>query len=422
MKPKLTWSRLWTALSMVMIALSVLAFGRVKAHAATVPTGLRQTEASVSSLKVEWNAIFGDNDKVWTRISDNESMSPCTYGYAFATTNYFYNLNPGQTYYVQVGKSDTSVFGSTPPADTVWSAPLRVVTAPDSVPVETIKFTKATTNALTFTWQAVVGATSYNVSYHLSTASSDTGSVVSTDTNSITISGLQSDTEYDIDIAPVRTEPSTGFTAAERSTSKWNYPTLPKSVSGMEVTAFSVNGSLHIEWNKCKVADGYEVEIYTYNGKKPIIKQTSTWDYLYLTNKKLKTAQIYKYRIRAYVTNADNNKSYSNWSAYQYTSRILDKATVKKSGSKFKVSWKKVKGASSYTVYMATDSSTYTYKKMGNTNKTSLLFKKNVKKGKHYYIRIVPNYKKGKKSYPGYTDKSSYTVHVWYSASGKLYV
>ncbi len=422
MKPKLAWSKLLTTLSFVMIALSVLAFGRIRVQAATAPTGLRQTQASTSSVTVAWNAVFGGSNKVWTKISDNASMSPCTFDYTYNTSDYFYGLNPGQTYYVQIGMSDTSKLSSTPPEDTVWSAPVPVVTAPDSVPSETIKFTKATTNSLTFTWQAAAGATSYNVSYHLSTASSDTSSVVSTETNSITISGLQSDTEYDINIAPVRTEPSTGFAATDNSTSRWNYPTLPKNVSGLEVTAFSINGSLHFEWNKCKVADGYEAEVYTYNGKKPLIKQSLTSSYLYLTNKKLKTAQIYKFRVRAYVTNADNNKSYSSWSAYQYTSRILDKATVKKSGSKLKVSWKKVKGASSYTVYMATDSSTHTYKKMGTTNKTNLLLKKKIKKGTYYYIRIVPNYKKGKKTYPGYSSKSSYTVQVWYSASGKLYV
>ncbi len=422
MKPKLTWSRLWTVLSMVMIALSVLAFGRVKAHAATVPTGIHQTQATSTSINVEWDAIFGDDKKVWTKISDNISMSPCTYDYSYNTSEYFYSLKPGQTYFVQFGKSDDSRLSSTPPVDTVWSAPIPVVTAPASTPSETVKLTKSTTNSLTFTWQAVPGATSYNVSYHLATANSDSNSVVSTATNSITINGLQSDTDYDIEIMPVRTEASTGFAATESSTSKWNCPTLPKGVSGLEVTYFSSSGSLHFEWNRCKVADGYEVEIYAYNGKKTVIKQSSSSDYLYLLNKKLKTAQIYKYRIRAYVNIADNNKSYSSWSAYQYTSRILDKATVKKSGSKMKVSWKKFKGASSYNVYMATGNTASTFKKMGTTTKTNLLLKKNIKKGTDYYIRIVPVYKKGKKSYPAYVSKNSYTVRVWYSSSGKFYV
>ncbi len=113
-------------------------------------------------------------------------------------------------------------------------------------------------------------------------------------------------------------------------------------------------------------------------------------------------------------------KKYGSWSAYKEFAQPV-KYTTKSGKLKGKViplSWKKVKGAKNYTVYMSTNEKSG-YKKITTTKKTSFKVKKFKKKAlkynKNYYFRIVANRKSGKKTIKSCESYVGYKIYKTYS-------
>lgn len=70
-----------------------------------------------------------DNVTTYWRISDNPSFQGYKSNINSGTYAVIGDLSAGTTYYVQIGTSETNIWGSAP-ADTAWSSTLEVVTAP----------------------------------------------------------------------------------------------------------------------------------------------------------------------------------------------------------------------------------------------------------------------------------------------------
>lgn len=108
----------------------------------------------------------------------------------------------------------------------------------------------------------------------------------------------------------------------------------------------------------------------------------------------------YKYRCRFYATYGEE-KIYGDWSGYRYF--LYQTVSGKRSGSRIKMSWKKVANAKSYTVSISTKEKGG-YKKVKTLGKksTSLTItkfgKKKINKKKTYYVKVVANLKDGAKS------------------------
>lgn len=105
---------------------------------------------------------------------------------------------------------------------------------------------------------------------------------------------------------------------------------------------------------------------------------------------------FYMYRVRSYV-NCGSDRAYSAWSGYK-TIAYPKTVTGKSSGKALKVNWSSVSGASGYTIYVsAKENSGYKKFKSLNAKTRSVSIKKvagkKIKKGKTYYIRIVPTAK-----------------------------
>ena len=121
----------------------------------------------------------------------------------------------------------------------------------------------------------------------------------------------------------------------------------------------------------------------------------------------LENGKTYKVSVRAVNRNsADGTVAYGEWSDVLYFAKDPSyKLSVKTSKKKIQLNWKKVKGASNYTVYIS-DKQNSGYKKVGtyNSKKTSATIrkfgKKALKSGKTYYVRIdaSKNVKVNKKS------------------------
>ncbi len=400
------------------------------ASAATpAPTGVKQIDAGETSVKISWDAVFGEDMWYYWRVSDNSAFTTYTSDWngsskGSSCTDTINGLSAGKTYYVQVGTSATRNY-SAAPADTVWSQPLEVITVPVQLPSDSIVFTGATETSASIAWTPVEGATHYTVNYWRETEKEDTCSSVVVTTPSATLSNLSNNTEYTISVYPYRTN---GIFTAKQSWGRkiYDVPTLPTKVTGVDCTTFSLNkskGSICLDFDRNEVADGYKYEIYKYNGKKPLITGTYSYHSISLQNSKLKANQIYKVRVCGYVSTTDNQMKFGKWSDYDYISRCCAAGTKlqKVAGNKIKASWKKVKGATGYTVYVSTKYNGK-YKKMATTKKTSVTLKKAIKKKSYYYVRIVPNYKKGKKTYHATVNSNAqYSAYAYMYSSGRFY-
>ncbi len=399
---------------------------RTEVKAATpAPTGVKQTDASESSVEISWDAVFGDSMWYYWRVSDTNTFANCSSGeessIKYSDCKYQLNgLQSGKTYYVQIGTSATS--SDTAPEDTVWSAAISVVTVPTEVATDSIAFTGATEDSISLSWAAVDGATGYIVEYYRD--SSEGASKVTTAAAGVTLTGLAKNTEYTARVYSYR-QSETYTAASDWGRTIYNVPTLPTKVTGVNCDYFSPSvkkGYICLECDKNAVADGYQYAIYKYNGKKSLLTGTYNYSTISVTNSKLKPRQIYKVRMRAYVTTTDNQRRYGAWSAYDYISRCTGSDTqLKKSGNKIKASWKKVAGASGYTIYLSTKYDGK-YKKMGTTKKTSYTINKTLKKNTFYYVRVVPYYKSGKKVYTATVNSNSqYSAWGHYYSSGRFY-
>lgn len=426
---KKTRSFLISKIFMVFAVVFVMALTMgTKSEAATAaPTGLRQSGAGESSVKIAWNPVFGEDINYYWRISDTSRFTTYNSDRASSSCNdSIYGLQAGKTYYVQIGTSVTSKWDSAP-ADTTWSPAVKVVTTPVEVDYKTIKFTSATETSISLSWGSVAGATSYKVKYWKSETSSDTGKWALTSRNSIKISRLSKNSEYSFSVYPIRKDGSYAAMQGYGAAKSW-IPTLPTKVYGVDCTSFNMStkkGEASFEWDRKDTANGYQYEIYKYNSKKRLVSGYTTNSYARYINvksSKLKPRQFYRIRVRAYVNTSDNKKKYGAWSSYDYFSRCVgDDISLRKSGKSLKASWKKVSGAKDYTVYVA-NKYTGKYKKLTTTKKTYCTITKSLKKGKYYYVRIVPNMKVGRTTYKAVLNsKRVYSGYAWYSKYGRLY-
>lgn len=389
------------------------------------PNGLVQTGASDTTIKMAWNAAAGNGSTVYYVVqvdndqNDANGIITRDSAYTSVSDTVSGNLSVGTAYYVRVG-----AYYSSSSNDIAWSDYTTMITAPGDMPSDSVKQTSAGETSITVAWNAVAGATGYSVKYWPSTTSSANAKTVNATKNSITLGGLSKNTEYTVYVYPYKTNGS--FTARD----DYNYdyqsslPTLPTKITGVDCDYFNMSvkkGYASFEIDRNNIVDGYQYEIYNNKGKK-IYSTKSTSTYLSVTDKDLKTRQFYKIRVRGYIGVANNVVKYGKWSSYEYFTKLNDSDVVlKSSGGKLKASWKKVTGATNYTVYVSTKYNG-SYKKMGTTKKTSLTTKTKIKAGKTYYVRVVANKKVGKTTFKATVNsKSSYSAYCYKYKSGRFY-
>lgn len=137
----------------------------------------------------------------------------------------------------------------------------------------------------------------------------------------------------------------------------------------------------------------YDVEHITPN----VIFVTTDFSTVYanVSNSKLEK-QAFKYKVRAYTFDATGNKLYGEYSADKV---IVPRPTITKlkatSKSTGKITWKKISGAKSYTVYVSTDGGNK-FKKKGTTKSNSFTVK-GMKLYTTYPVYVVANGVKFKK-------------------------
>ena len=146
-----------------------------------------------------------------------------------------------------------------------------------------------------------------------------------------------------------------------------------------------------------------EAELYNASGRK-LGTYTGNPDAITITDTRIKKNQFYKVRVRGTYTLADGTRQAGEWSSYKYFSVGLKNVTGSAKKTSISLSWSKVKGATSYAIYLK-KSGADSYKKVktvkakSQSAKITKYGKKKLKKNTMYYVKVVAIYKKGNSTY-----------------------
>lgn len=162
-------------------------------------------------------------------------------------------------------------------------------------------------------------------------------------------------------------------------------------------TFISTTNSINVKWTKVKNASGYVLYKYNSSTKKytKILQTTS----LNSTVKSLNSGTTYRYSVKAYRV-VKSKKYYSSYSPILVATTLPSKPVGLKAVpavNSITLSWSRVIGATSYTVYRY-NSSTNAYTKLGTTK--NLSYKINsLKEGTKYSYAVMATKALNNKSY-----------------------
>lgn len=354
-------------------------------------SSVKQTYASESAAEIEWDADFSAYGyEIMYSTSSTDWTTNVGTKTTYSTKSYFSGLAAGKSYFVKVRAFDWDYNAGE------WSDVFEMVTSP--VKVTGITQTSATTTTATIKWNAVSGATSYEVYKSVGGTSTLLGETKGT---TYTLKGINASTSYSIYVYALRSSASGSAVSFGNYLYSSYINLIPAKAAKPEGTLYyNSSKQIRFEWDEKDYADGYQIQVYKYNGKKAVISKTTNSTYYYAT--KMGAATFYKARVRAYTT-INGKIQYGAWSDYNYVGQQI-KPTLKynRTTNKLKISWTKMKGATNYSIYMSTSQKTG-YKKVVTTKKNtytvSKFRKKKLTTKKTYYVYVVANKKVGKKTY-----------------------
>lgn len=399
-------------MSIMIFAMSITASAAAK--------NIKQTKGRENSVSVSWS---GTNDSDRYILYYSKTGKAGTYKAESSRPSslrevYLRKLTAGSSYYVKVvSYKQNSDYTYTKYAT---SSALQVVTAPASIKYSDILQTAGTPTSVTASWKKSAGASGYIVS-------KNDGASKAIAKNSIKVSA-SAGKHYKITVTPYKKSKS-GFVAKAYSTSN-SY--ILSSPSTPMYVANGAKGNLSwiptnkrsyptIYWNTnpndYTYPAGYQVEVYTVDGKKKLSSGSCTSRNISITNSRVNAViknKGFKVRVRSYIKN-DKAVCYSKWSAMN---TIIPEASVdikQTSSSTAKVTWPKVANATKYIIYVSKDTgikdSGHWTKKTLSASTTSFTIT-GLKPQKDFGVFVIPVVKIGNKQYSA--AKTWYT-YTWIS-------
>lgn len=207
--------------------------------------------------------------------------------------------------------------------------------------VESLAVKSQTSDSITLSWDKLENVESYIV-YAYKDSTKKYTKVTTVNTNTVTIDNLKSGTTYSYAVRAFNASCYGKYSSIITTTTNPAAPTLK---------ATQTTESITLTWNKITGAAGYV--IYSYNDKDKQYTKVSTVKNNKTTIKDLDSATAYHYAIRAYKK-LNSKNYYSSYSSILKTATKPTKPTNLKASqttTSITLTWKKVSGATSYTVY-----------------------------------------------------------------------
>ena len=171
-----------------------------QAYSVAIPTGLRATSATSSSLTVSWSASSGASG-YRIQYATASSMASPQYLATTQTSAVVPDLLPGTMYWLRVAAAANGGTGVKQSDYTQTPFPSAATRYGFATPTD-LRATSATSTTLTLGWTTVANATDYRVMY--SASANLTGArYASTTTNAVTLTGLAASTTYYLRVAVV---------------------------------------------------------------------------------------------------------------------------------------------------------------------------------------------------------------------------
>ena len=282
----------------------------------------------------------------------------------------------GKTYYYKVRPLDAS-------GEPTLYGPVSAYQAVTAAwPQVSIKVVSGTYNSVLVTWNAVAGATAYEV--QRSTSSKGVYTVIAegvtetsfTDTALVTGKTYYYKVRpYDGSVDPRVYGPVSSYKYAAPA---WPSLTLQAASGGFD--------SVKLSWNTVAGAAGYEV--YRADSSRGTYRLVATATASSLTDEGLSTGKTYYYKVRAF-DEADGNRVYGGYSSYKYAKPVPAAPvglTASSAQGGVALDWDGVRGVTMYEVYRATSKSG-SYTKIATTAESQTL-STGLSAGRTYYYKV----------------------------------
>lgn len=361
--------------------------------ALTAPTNLKQTEVYTTSsqcyIKLQWDNTATsycidyslDNRKTWTTYKDSW----------YSNSVIMNNLTPGITFYVRVTPIERNTKGT--------PSMISVTTAPRNV--SRLTQTNASETSMTLSWPASAGATGYSVYTGTSVSFDNSTLYQNTTATSITIPTPKNAALY-VFLVPYR---GNCLSAEYARLTAVTAPTTPKDLSVYSINSDSKEVTFcYTPTSYTDNTTGYDFEVYRVTNKNGKVKRLKAIDTKNKYTYKVSVKSKYlinagcKFRVRAYVI--INGKKYPGaWSKeYYYTPGAKIKGKLQnQTTSSAKLSWSKVTGAASYTIWHKTSANGKWKKVKKNVKGTSATVKYSKSSTYNYYYVQANKARIGKK-------------------------
>lgn len=295
-------------------------------------------------------------------------------------------LTVGKKYYYKVRSIKTLSDGST-----INSGYTSVKSVKTTLSAAKVKVSANSYTSLKVSWGKVSGANSYDI--YRSTSKNGKYSKIAAISNGKTIKytdkKLITGKTYYYKVRACFTSGKTKVYASYSNISSAKVVPAASKISSVSSVNYK---TLKIKWSKVSGANGYRIYRSTSeNGKYTKVATIKSGSTLSYKDTKLTTGKKYYYKIRAYRT-VNKSNVYGKYSESKAGTPVPSKVTGLKAASvnanKVKLTWNKVSGAKSYTIYRSTSKNgTYKAIKTGCT-KTSYTNSK-LTNGKKYYYKVA---------------------------------
>lgn len=339
--------------------------------------GVKIREQNTNSIKISWKSVSKVNGyKVY--ICHNSENKFKYYGKTTSKSITIKKLKTSKEYKIKIRGYKTvkkkTYYGS-------YSSILKVATKPTQV--KNLKVKSETDTSIKISWSKVTRASGYRV-YIYNSSKKKYEYYGYSKTNSITINDLKALQTYKIKVRAYKTVEGkkTYGTYSKIITAKTKF----SKVENLKAES-QTDTKINLSWNKVSKATGYRV--YKYNSSKKKYEFYKDLKTNKITINKLKTSEIYKFKVRAYKTIKKKNE-------YGIYSDVLTTATKPTEVKNVKVksqndtsillTWDKVTRVTGYMIYIYNEQNhDYDYYNYTETNSINI---NNLKPATIYKIRV----------------------------------